>query len=86
MTGIADTILKASIALAPQQQQFLADLIAIRSYTGEEGPAVARTLQELRTIGCDDVWMDSAGNALGRIGNGRRVILYDCLLYTSRCV
>jgi len=70
-------------ALAPQQQRFLADLIRIRSYTGDEAAAVQRTLQELRAIGCDEVWTDSAGNALGRIGNGRRVILYDAHLDTN---
>ncbi len=69
--------------MAARQRRFLADLIAIRSYTGEEGPAVARTLEELRAVGCDDVWMDSAGNALGRIGSGRRVILYDAHLDTN---
>ncbi len=53
----------------------MADLIAIRSYTGHKGLAVERTLQELRATGCDEVWMGSAGNALGRIGYGKRVIL-----------
>ncbi len=69
--------------LARQQAAFLADLIAIRSYTGHEGPAVERTLAELRAIGCDEVWRDSAGNALGRIGNGRQVILYNAHLDTN---
>ena len=80
---IAANIVSTAAALRGQQQSFLADLIAIRSYTGQEGPAVERTLQELRAIGCDDVWMDTAGNALGRIGNGRRVILYDAHLDTN---
>jgi putative selenium metabolism hydrolase len=78
------TVSQLAEALAPQQQRFLADLIRIRSYTGDEGVAVQRTLQELRTIGCDEVWMDSAGNALGRIGSGRRVILYDAHLDTNQ--
>jgi len=80
--------LTARIAALAQQtserrERFLADLIRIRSYTGQEGPAVARTLQELRAIGCDEVWMDSAGNALGRIGRGPRIILYDAHLDTN---
>jgi len=70
-------------AMADRQARFLADLIRIRSYTGQEGPAVERTLQELRAIGCDEVWTDSAGNALGRIGGGPRVILYDAHLDTN---
>ena len=56
--------------MADRQTRFLADLIRIRSYTGQERAAVERTLAELRAIGCDEVWMDSAGNALGRIGRG----------------
>ena len=60
-----------SEAMADRQQRFLADLIRIRSYTGQEKPAVERTLAELRAIGCDEVGQDSAGNALGRLGRGR---------------
>ncbi len=80
---LAQRISAISLALAEQQTRFLADLIAIRSYTGQERAAVERTLAELRAIGCDEVWMDSAGNALGRIGHGRRVILYDAHLDTN---
>ncbi len=80
---LARRISNAAVALADQQTQFLADLISIRSYTGQETAAVERTLRELRSIGCDDVWMDSAGNALGRIGNGKSIILYDAHLDTN---
>jgi putative selenium metabolism hydrolase len=80
---LAARISQASQELAEQQARFLADIISIRSYTGQERPAVDRTLQELRAIGCDEVWMDSAGNALGRIGHGSRVILYDAHLDTN---
>src|SRR3972149_8315341 len=83
LTQLAQRISAAAAELAEQQQKFLADLIAIRSYTGHEGPAVVRTLEELRAIGCDEVWMDTAGNALGRIGQGKRVILYDAHLDTN---
>jgi putative selenium metabolism hydrolase len=80
---VARRVSAAANGLAGPQARFLADLIAIRSYTGHEGAAVERTLQELRAVGCDEVWQDSAGNALGRIGNGRRVILYDAHLDTN---
>jgi len=72
-----------SEAMAERQARFLADLIRIRSYTGQERAAVERMLEELRAFGCDEVWMDSAGNALGRIGHGPRVILYDAHLDTN---
>jgi len=80
---LASAALALSEALADRQTRFLADLIRIRSYTGQEKPAVERTLQELRAIGCDEVWQDSAGNALGRIGHGKRVILYNAHLDTN---
>ena len=80
---IGQQITTAASELANRQARFLADLIAIRSYTGDEALAVERTCQELRAVGCDEVWMDSAGNALGRIGNGRRIILYDAHLDTN---
>ncbi len=69
--------------MTERRERFLADLIRIRSYTGQEGAAVERTLAELRAIGCDEVWTDSAGNALGRIGHGSHVILYDAHLDTN---
>ncbi len=69
--------------LGSRRTRFLADLVSIRSYTGQEAPAVLRTLSELRAIGCDEVWQDSAGNALGRIGHGPRVILYNAHLDTN---
>jgi len=80
---LARRVSARSEALADRQARFLADLIRIRSYTGQERAAVDRTREELRAIGCDDVWMDSAGNALGRIGRGPRVILYDAHLDTN---
>lgn len=63
--------------------KFLGDIISIQSYTSKEGPAVQRTLEELRKIGCDEVWTDSAGNALGRIGKGERIILFNAHLDTN---
>ena len=69
--------------LYPYMVNFLSDLIRIRTYTGEEGPAVERTLVELRAIGCDKVWMDSAGNALGQVGGHNSTLLYDAHLDTN---
>jgi putative selenium metabolism hydrolase len=78
-----NALLQAADELYPRMVQFLADLIRIRSYTGEEAGAVQRTLAELRQIGCREVWMDTAGNALGMIGNGKPLILYDAHLDTN---
>lgn len=74
-------------ALAEEMNQdmvnFLGDLIRIQSYTSQEAPAVERTLTELRKIGCEEVWVDSAGNALGRIGKGKRIIMFNAHLDTN---
>ena len=62
------------------QIDFLGDLIGIKSYTGEEGPAVERTLAEMRSAGFDAVETDRAGNALGLVGDGPLRLLYDAHL------
>ncbi len=63
------------------QIDFLADLIRIKSYTGDEGEAVERTLQEMRGCGLMAVRTDTAGNALATVGTGRRFsLLYDAHL------
>lgn len=84
MTGqhseLAKQVEAASRSLNDSMVKFLGDLISIRSYTGEETPAVERTLKEMRDLGFDEVWMDSAGNALGRIGTGKKIILYNAHL------
>jgi putative selenium metabolism hydrolase len=80
---IAQQINAASKTLFDKQSQFLADIIAIRSYTGQETLAVQRTVQELKSIGCEETWIDSAGNALGKIGHGKKVILYNAHLDTN---
>lgn len=73
----------AADGLYPAMVRFLSDLIRIRSYTGQEQQAVERTLAELNAIGCDEVWMDSAGNALGRVGKIGPTLLYDAHLDTN---
>ncbi len=78
-----EAFLQAADELYPRMVQFLAEIIRIRSYTGEEAGAVQRTLAELRQIGCREVWMDTAGNALGMIGEGAPLLLYDAHLDTN---
>jgi hypothetical protein len=53
---VAGRVSVVSEAMADRQAGFLADLNRTRSYTGQEKPAVQRTLSELRTIGRDEVW------------------------------
>jgi len=62
------------------QIRFLADLVRLKTYTGEEGPAVMRTLEEMQQLGLADVRTASAGDALARAGDGPRHLLYDAHL------
>jgi putative selenium metabolism hydrolase len=57
--------------------QFLRDLIAIPSFSCQEGPVVERILAEMRQVGFDEVHRDTVGNAVGRVGHGPTVIMYD---------
>jgi putative selenium metabolism hydrolase len=81
--NLQEEIVRLAEKLRPDMIEFLKDLIRIQTYTGHETPAVVRTMEELKKIGCDDVWMDSAGNALGRIGKGNRIILFNAHLDTN---
>ncbi len=61
---------------------FLRQICAIPSYDGQIREVGERVAQEMRALGFDDVFFDSMGNVLGRIGNGQRVLLYDSHLDT----
>jgi len=54
-SGLVDRIGILARQMTERRERFLADLIRIHSYTGEEKPAVERALAELRAIGCDEV-------------------------------
>lgn len=57
--------------------QFLRELCAIPSMDSQIGPVGERAQEEMRKLGFDDVWFDSMGNTVGRIGDGSRILLYD---------
>ena len=80
LSEAAERVKATAPSLADAQVNYLADIIRLRTYTGEEGPAVERTLDEMRASGFDDVRTASAGDALGSVGNGRHQLLYDAHL------
>ncbi len=55
----------------------LSKLIQIRSYTGEEEKIVKFIKSKMREFEFDDVFIDTFGNIIGRIGNGPVKIFYD---------
>lgn len=76
----AERVRRYAQTIRQAQVDFLADLIRLKTYTGQEGPAVERTLAEMRTCGFADVRLDQAGDALSTVGAGRYHLLYDAHL------
>jgi putative selenium metabolism hydrolase len=56
---------------------FLREIVAIPSMDSQIGEVGLRIQDEMKKLGFDEVWFDSMGNTLGRIGDGPRVIIYD---------
>jgi putative selenium metabolism hydrolase len=57
--------------------QFLLDLIATPSLSGQEGDVIERVRQEMEKLGYDEITVDPMGNILGRIGEGPVVVALD---------
>jgi putative selenium metabolism hydrolase len=57
--------------------QFLRDICAIPSMDSQIGPVGERIAAEMRKLGFDEVRFDKMGNIFGRVGRGRKVMVYD---------
>jgi len=62
--------------------RFLREIVAIPSMEGRIGAVGERVAVEMRELGFDEVRFDRMGNILGRIGTGKRTLLYDSHLDT----
>ncbi len=51
--------------------------IQTRSYSNEEGELAQLLAQEMRRLNYDEVWIDSTGNVIGRMGRGDTVLHFD---------
>ena len=67
--------------ITPEIQQelieFTQSLIRIKSMSGQEEEIIRFIEKRMKTLGYDEVIIDSMGNLLGRIGNGEKSILFD---------
>jgi putative selenium metabolism hydrolase len=61
---------------------FLSDLIETKSLCGHEEEIVGRVRREFESCGYDEIITDSIGNVVGRIGNGKKIIVFDAHLDT----
>jgi len=57
--------------------QFMREICAIPSMDSQIGAVGERIQQEMRKLKFDEVRFDKMGNTIGRIGNGKRVIVFD---------
>ncbi|MBI5963855.1 MAG: YgeY family selenium metabolism-linked hydrolase [Chloroflexi bacterium] len=57
--------------------QFLRDIVAIPSMDGQLKEVGERIGAEMTKLGFEEVRFDKMGNIMGRIGSGKRVIVYD---------
>ena len=56
---------------------FLQEIVRLESTPGREEAVVARIVDEMRRLGYDEAYVDEAGNAVGRVGQGSPVLLID---------
>lgn len=54
---------------------FLKALVQTPSRSGKESSVAALIMDEMRRLGYDEVWMDAAGNVVGRIGSSSGPVL-----------
>jgi len=62
--------------------RFARDLVAIPSFSCEEGALVKRIAREMKKVGFDNVKVDRLGNIIGRIGNTGPKVMLDCHIDT----
>lgn len=56
---------------------FAQELVRLKTYSGKEEPAIRLIEQKMKSLGYDEVLIDSMGNVLGRIGSGSKSVLFD---------
>ncbi|HMZ06036.1 MAG TPA: YgeY family selenium metabolism-linked hydrolase [Anaerolineales bacterium] len=57
--------------------EFMREIVAIPSMDSKIGEVGERVQAEMKKLGFDEVRFDKMGNTIGRIGNGKRVMVYD---------
>lgn len=65
---------------------FTADLVRIKSYSGQEEQVARFIASKMKALDYDEIRIDRFGNVLGRIGTGPKVILFDSHMDTVNVV
>lgn len=77
MTNNINEIQRRAQAAREDMIQFMLEICEIPSMDSQIGPVGERVQAEMKKLGFDEVRFDKMGNTIGRIGNGKRVIVYD---------
>jgi putative selenium metabolism hydrolase len=76
-----ERLAKTILETAARERDYVADLlqrlIRIPSPSCEEARAIDLVRSEMENLGPDEVFVDSIGNAVARLGKGKRIILCD---------
>jgi putative selenium metabolism hydrolase len=57
--------------------KFMREIVAIPSMESQIGEVGKRIQEEMKKLGYDEIRYDKMGNTIGRIGNGKKVIVFD---------
>jgi len=57
--------------------EFARDLVRTKSYSGYEKEIIHLIEKKMKLLDYDEVTLDSMGNLVGRIGNGKKVLMFD---------
>ncbi len=74
---LSELILKKANEYAEYTANNLSKLIKIKSLSGEEKEVIHQIKFLMEEAGFDEVKIDGLGNAIGRIGNGKKIIAID---------
>lgn len=75
-----DVVQKIKARVKEQREpiiQFMREICAIPSVMGQIGDVGKRIIEEMKKLGFEETRFDRQGNVLGRIGNGKKILLYD---------
>lgn len=69
--------LHAAVASREPLVNLTRDIVAIKSFSAQEGEVIRRLRAEMEKLGYDEVRIDPMGNLIGRIGNGPVKVAID---------
>jgi putative selenium metabolism hydrolase len=77
MSDVIKEIQKKTTGYREDIIEFMREIVAIPSMDSKIGLVGERIQTEMRKLNYDEVRFDKMGNTIGRIGNGKRVIVFD---------